>query len=117
MFQNVNADNVEEMLIYNKKEIENIKNKNQEVDRELNRITEELKKAYSKTAVYKYNAFEGMGGQLSFVYVVLNNLNNGFIFNGIYSNEGHYLYLKEILNGKCDKELSKEEKTTLEKIL
>lgn len=112
-----NKVDIESMLISNNDKVDNVINTNKEIINEINRISEELKQTYSKASMYRYDAFSGLSGRLSFVYVLLNQVNCGFILNGIYSNEGHYLYIKEVINGKTDKELSNEEKMTLEKTI
>ena len=61
----------------------------------------------------KYDAFNQMGGQLSFSLALLNENNNGFILNSVHSTEGCYSYTKEIRNGECAVELGKEEAEAL----
>ena len=56
-----------------------------------------------------------MGGKLSFVLVLLDKKNNGFLLNSVHgSSEGCYTYLKEIINGESFLELSNEEKKALD---
>ena len=69
--------------------------------------------AYQKTGIVKYNAFEGMGGQASFVLALLDLGNNGFLLNVIHSRSSCYTYLKEIKNGQADVVLGNEERTAL----
>ena len=40
---------------------------------------------YQKIGVVKYDAFNEMGGKLSFVLALLDNRNNGFILNAMHS--------------------------------
>ena len=64
--------------------------------RELNR---KMDRNYQKIGVVKYDAFNEMGGKLSFVLALLDNRNNGFILNAMHSREGCYTYVKEIVKG------------------
>jgi hypothetical protein len=64
--------------------------------------------------VIKYDAFNQMGGQLSFSLALLDENNNGFIINSVHSTEGCYSYTKEIKAGECDISLGDEEKKALE---
>ena len=57
----------------------------------------------------KYDAFKEMGGKLSFAYAMLNYRNDGFIINSIYSKEGCYSYIKEIIKGESYLPLGDEE--------
>ena len=61
----------------------------------------------------KYDAFKQMGGKLSFSLALLNEINSGFIINSVHSSEGCYIYIKEIVAGLCDLDLSNEEKEAL----
>lgn len=66
---------------------------------------------YQKIGVVKYDAFKEMGGKLSFVLVLLNKENTGFLLNSVHSSrEGCYTYLKEIIKGESFIELSEDEK-------
>ena len=58
---------------------------------------------------------EKMGGELSFALTMLDENNNGWIFNAMHSREGCYTYIKEVVNGESYIELSSEEKECLEK--
>lgn len=72
-----------------------------------------MQSAYQKYGLVKYDAFQQMGGQLSFCLVLLDQNNNGFILNSVHSTEGSYCYSKEIKNGVGDVDLGKEEKEAL----
>ena len=67
-----------------------------------------------KMAIIKYNAFPGMGGNLSFVLALLDKSNNGFLLNAMHSKEGCYTYIKEVAEGSVKVELSDEEKEALQ---
>ena len=73
-----------------------------------------IKKHYQKVGIVRYNAFEGMEGNLSFALTVLDENDNGFIINSVHSAEGCYSYTKEIKNGLCDISLGDEEKKALD---
>ena len=61
----------------------------------------------------KYDAFQQMGGQLSFSLALLDENNTGFIINSVHSTEGCYSYTKEIRNGTSAIDLSAEEAEAL----
>ena len=70
--------------------------------------------AFQKVGIVKYDAFNQMGGQLSFSLALLNENDNGFILNSVHSTEGCYSYTKEIKGGLCDISLGDEEKQALD---
>lgn len=61
----------------------------------------------------RYDAFNQMGGQLSYSLALLDENNNGFIINSVHSTEGCYSYSKEIRNGDNSISLSQEEAEAL----
>ena len=69
-----------------------------------------------KSKMLRYNAFEGMGGDLSFVWVLLDDRNNGYILNNIHNREGGYMYAKIVKEGKCQQRLSPEEEQVLREV-
>ena len=68
-----------------------------------------------KYGIVKYDAFEDMGGKLSFELAMLDNNNTGFLLNAIHSRENCFLYIKEIVNGESYVALSDEEIQALKK--
>ena len=77
-------------------------------------IQKNLLKTYQKLGLIRYDAYGGMGGLLSFVLVMLDKQDNGYIINAVHSREGCYTYMKEITAGEAKMELSEEEIKALE---
>ncbi len=75
------------------------------------------KKNFQNIGLVRYDAYQQMGGCLSFALVLLDEDNNGFILNSVHSTEGCYMYTKEIKEGTCEIELGKEEKKALEQAM
>ena len=73
--------------------------------------------SFQKFGMVKYNAFKGMGGNLSFALALLDYTNTGFVINSVHSREGCFLYLKEIERGETDTQLGAEEREALEQAL
>jgi hypothetical protein len=67
--------------------------------------------------VVRYNAIANTGADLSFAIALLDQNNNGFVLNGIYSRDGSYTYAKPIENGQSKYNLSDEEKEALTKAI
>ncbi len=72
-----------------------------------------METAYQKMGLVKYDAFQQMGGKLSFSLALLNENNDGFIINYVHSTDGCYSYTKEIISGECSITLGKEEQKAL----
>lgn len=77
----------------------------------------QVKAGYQKTGIVKYNAFKGMGGNLSVALALLDDNNSGFVLNSVHSREGCYLYLKDVDQGTTEVLLGNEEKEALERAL
>lgn len=78
------------------------------------RMTE---KCIQKCGIVKYDAFNEMGGKLSFALALLDNNNNGWVMNAMHSREGCYTYVKEIVKGESYVELAEEEAEALDRAI
>lgn len=86
---------------------------NQENKKNISQLKDQIKLTFQKVGMVKYDAFQEMGGKLSFSLCLLNERNDGFIINAMHSREGCYTYIKEIIAGKCVILLSEEETEAL----
>ena len=93
-------DNLTEMAIKNRQAIR--------------KINEEMMSNFQKVGIVKYDAFNEMGGKLSFAITLLDGNNSGYIINSMHSREGCYNYIKEIVKGESYIELSEEEAESLD---
>lgn len=96
------------------KELAEIVQKNENHVKELAR---RMKGNYQKSCVIRYNAFEEMEGNLSFVLTILDGNNNGWIYDSMHNGGACYNYVKEIVRGESYIKLTKEEKECLEKAI
>lgn len=81
--------------------------------KDIRTLYKRMESAYQKMGLVKYDAFQQMGGQLSFSLALLDENNNGFIINSVHSTDGCYSYTKEIIAGECSITLGKEEEKAL----
>src|SRR5699024_1089591 len=86
-------------------------------EEKIQNIYKKMESHYQKAGIVKYDAFHEMGGNLSFALTMLDQNNNGWIFNAMHSREGCYTYIKEIVKGESYIELSEEEQQCLEKAI
>ena len=108
---------LEEVILKRFKEVDELKKEDAAKKVQLDDINELLRFAFSKMGMVKYDAFNEMGGKLSFALALLDNRNNGFLINAMHSREGCYTYVKEIINGESYINLGEEEKKALNKAI
>jgi hypothetical protein len=81
--------------------------------KEVRHIYKRLETTYQKLGIVRYDAFQQMGGKLSFSLALLDENNDGFILNSVHSSDGCYSYTKEIKDGNCEISLGEEEQQAL----
>lgn len=95
-------------------DIDQLKEDNIETKKQLEQLNAKALVAYQKVALLKYDAFQEMGGKLSFSLCMLDGNEDGFIMTSMHSSrEGCYTYVKEIIKGEAFVLLSEEERKTL----
>lgn len=72
---------------------------------------------YQKFTMKRFNPFKDIGGDQSFVMVMLDGHNNGFVVSSLYREDGARVYAKPIINGKSTYNLVADEKELLESLL
>lgn len=82
--------------------------------KDIRTLYKNMEHAFQKIGLIKYDAFQQMGGKLSFSLALLDENNNGFILNSVHSTEGCYTYTKEIKSGECVISLGEEEQQALD---
>lgn len=84
---------------------------------DIKEIFHKMQSNYQKVGIVKYDAFNEMGGKLSFALTLLDGNNSGWIVNAMHSREGCYTYIKEIVRGESYIELADEEAQSLEQAI
>ena len=62
-----------------------------------------------KVGIVRYSAYKNSGNDLSFAVALLDDKNNGIVFNGVYSREMSSTYAKPVINGKSSYTMTPEE--------
>lgn len=109
-----NAKTLEETIMSRMDQIEYLISSNQKNENDIKSIYQNMKSVFQKVGLVKYDAFQEMGGKLSFSLALLNEVNDGFIINAMHSREGCYTYIKEIIDGNSVIALADEEKEALD---
>lgn len=108
-----NAKSLEDTLIKRLDQVESLVQANSANEKNIKKLFNNMKFAFQKVGLVKYDAFNEMGGKLSFSLALLNQTNDGFVLNAVHSREGCYTYIKEIVDGNSIIVLAEEEKEAL----
>lgn len=108
------AKSLEKTLIERLNQIDNLLEANNSNEKNIRILFDKMKFTFQKVGLVKYDAFNEMGGKLSFSLALLNEKNDGFVMNAVHSREGCYTYIKEIIDGNSIIILSPEEEEALE---
>lgn len=72
----------------------------------------------TKIGLVRFNPFDDIGGDQSFILSLLDNTNSGVIITSLHNRSTTRVYAKPVLNGEGDNvTLSKEEKTAILKTI
>ena len=112
-----NAKSLENEIIALFEDNKFIKSSIEKNKKDIRTLYKNMESTFQKIGIVKYDAFNQMGGKLSFCLALLDENNNGFILNSVHSAEGCYSYTKEIINGESSISLGEEEKQALLKAM
>ena len=110
-----NGKNIEEDLGNFMNKVDRVEKQNTEIISFCKNLDEDVSKCIQKIGIVRYSAFKDTGSDLSFAVALLDEKNNGVVFNGIYSREMSNIYAKPVENGNSKYTLSDEENEAIEK--
>ena len=84
---------------------------------DIRQLYSNMTRTIQKVGVVKYDAYQQMGGLLSFSLALLDEYNTGILLNSVHTSDGCYTYTKQIIEGKCEIELGVEEQQALQKAI
>ncbi|KKQ19881.1 MAG: hypothetical protein US45_C0009G0006 [Candidatus Nomurabacteria bacterium GW2011_GWA1_37_20] len=109
------AKDLEDTITSLERDIVNLKNDKNEIQKNLAVINTKLKKSVRGLEVIRFNPFLDQGSNQSFAIGMLNEEGDGVVFSSLYSRERMSIFAKPIKNNKSEYELSAEEKEVLKK--
>jgi len=112
-----NGKNIEEDLENYMYRVERVERQNAEIISYCKNLDEEVSKCIQKIGIVRYSAFKDTGSDLSFAVAMLDENNDGVVFNGIYSREMSNIYAKPVKNGVSEYTLSEEEKEAIRRAI
>ena len=111
------AETLEDIIMDEIDELRDLRAEDRSNKDSIRTLNRNFRASFQKYGIVKYNAFKGMGGNLSFALAVLDYTNSGFVMNCVHSREGCYLYIQEVDMGQTDIVLGNEEQEALEQAL
>lgn len=112
-----NGKNIEEDLNKFINEVSRVEEQNAEIISFCKSLDEDISKCIQKVGVVRYSAFKDIGSDLSFAAALLDEKNNGVVFNGIYSREMSNIYAKPVEKGNSKYTLSNEELQAIDRAI
>ena len=90
------AQSLEKVFVRKFAQIDRLYEAKEDHEHDISFIKHHLESMFSKYGVEKYDAFDDVGGKLSFALALLDQDNSGVILNAVHSRDNCFLYLKEI---------------------
>ncbi|KAI4441450.1 DUF4446 family protein [Schaedlerella arabinosiphila] len=109
--------NLEESILDKFAELDKISRVTRKNEEQIRKMNKRIRKNYQKVGIIRYNAFQEMGGNLSFALTMLDEEDSGWVLNAMHSRDACYTYIKEIVKGESYIELAEEEKESLERAI
>ena len=108
---------LEERILQRFQELDKLKNELSDSTERIKALEDARDTSFKKMAIQRYDAFNEMGGKLSYSLCILNDDNDGYIMTSMHNRDGCYTYVKEIIKGNTFTLLSDEEKAVLEEAM
>lgn len=84
-----------------------------EAEAELGRTRQSLRESFRRLGLVRFNAFDGVGAELSFSLALLSDEGDGLVLTGLYGREETRVYAKPIRKGASSYPLSEEEQRAI----
>lgn len=111
------TESLESLILEEKDDIADLKEADEYNKENMRLMNRNIRASFQKVGIVRYDAFEGMGGKMSFSMALLDYTNTGVVLNCMHAREGCFLYVKEVDGGATDTPLGLEERAALEKAL
>lgn len=105
--------NLEEIICIQTGKLEEALEKNTLFNTRITELERLAKKSLQKVELLRFNAFNDMGGDLSFALALLNQQGDGIVLSSIYGREDARTYAKAVKNGQGSHTLSIEEQKVI----
>lgn len=113
--KNMEGKNLEEIIDHYYEKVDKIDMEANKIQGKIEWMEEKILRSIQKLGFVRYNAFEEMGGELSFSMALLDEENNGLILTSIYNRNNNVVYGKPVKRGKSVQTLSADELLALDR--
>ena len=103
IFEESQAKNLEDILIYQSKTLKSLDKDIQELFNISNQLNILSFKSLHKIGLVRFNPFKDVGGDQSFALALLDGKNNGLLLSSLFTREGTRIYAKAVVGGKAEK--------------
>lgn len=107
------AKTLEDTIIKRLDQVDMLLEANEANEKNIQKLFSNMKLTFQKSGLVKYDAFNELGGKLSFSLALLNETNDGYMLNVVHNRDGCYIYMKEIVKGNSIIMLTEEENQAL----
>ncbi len=108
--QALKEEKLREILLGNEKKIRELENRVREIQHTLKLLESLSKSSLRRAGLVRFDAFEDIGGELSFSLALIDDWGNGFVITSIQSRHEGRVYAKPLEGGESPFRLSEEEK-------
>ncbi|HIE53274.1 MAG TPA: DUF4446 family protein [Armatimonadetes bacterium] len=109
----VESGNLEQLLHRHLERIQRAEATVAKLTQQVQALQEQGQRCLQHVGLVRYNAFEDIGGELSFAVALLDAQANGVVLNGILGRETTRIYAKPISQGRSPISLSEEEQRAI----
>ena len=95
--------------------VEAVEGRADQADQGVSRVASRLDGCLQRLGLLRYDALDGTGGRQSVSIALLDSTANGVVLTAIQDREYARIYIKQVVDGQSDLELSPEERQALER--
>lgn len=117
LVRNFKGGNLEDLILYLQNHVNDLNANVNTLKLDIEEIDRSLDFAVQNVGFIRYDAFDGMGNEMSYSIALLDKFKNGFVLTNIYGRENVMTYAKEIKNGVGNRTLSAEELIAVDRAL
>lgn len=112
-FQGKDAESLENIVLQNQQKLQKLDQDIEDLFSISNQLHDSANRSLTKLGVIRFNAFGEKGHKDCFAIALTNNKNDGLIISTLNTESGPRIFLKKIVQGKSDVQLTQEEDAAL----
>lgn len=105
--------NIDQVLLQTMERMDTSEKELADLKKKHEALNEKVKGCLQVVKLNRYDAFDGMGGEMSYSLLITDAKKNGLILTSIYGREDSRSFAKEVVEGKAKTALAEEEASLL----